>query len=766
MTSHGALARAAAINTSLWGGKYNPIVPVLARRPAWWRDVPWPDLTGPQLTRSYLEAWDPDVLVNMVPGYVVPDAFADREVSATDLSSDARDIRRHMGVDCVDVYAHLHQHERRFVLRRPDDLVLPTAGPARLDDLVKVWYGHFDHAETEQAYMSLLEAERHEIHDEQLWNGTLGGPGSFRGPLSVGSYGIEVTPSPMARTIIYIFDADSPWDLLDLWNLRATGDEVLPLPRHAVPTLAPRLAALTAHLTDAQRFHVDLVPSRRWTLAESKQVVDDVLAHGVKGSFGQIAAHWHHDSVAFDAFRPVSAGDAPVEIAATSERATFQLASPTFADSIAFGGWWINVLTVRKSYLWDEGASIFPRELQSVRAVMDAFLTPNIRTNWEGIVVPARQRDDSFFARLPTGQQVIEQLLSDEGFQTSLSEPGRMTLEMIRRVGGLADVRFLRNRSLINLFQDVARSEVMQIPPQRLDQALKTDNKGRDGLDADRVRRALTDRGILRAGLTIRCPHCQFGNWYSPEDLSDIQRCAECLQTFPFPQERPPGRWAYQTTGGFRARRQSAVGRYPVMLALHALYRLTDSELDWSTSLNVGDIGEVDFIALHRARNLEPTNQPHEMVFGEVKTRHPLQPRDFERAQAIQRRFPRAILVFATLDEEGFTAAERDELSRLARPASLVDGLYPMRAQLILLTPDELYSDDLRAMVAADLSDAPFAQAGFRRALLPTLAEWSQKRHLGLGDFFDWRQEIGRKPRLARLQRSQRAGRRAVKPTT
>ena len=58
-----AVLEAIEINTFLWGGAFNPIVPLFNRVPSAWKKVE--EITGPQLFAGYVDAFDPDYIVTV-----------------------------------------------------------------------------------------------------------------------------------------------------------------------------------------------------------------------------------------------------------------------------------------------------------------------------------------------------------------------------------------------------------------------------------------------------------------------------------------------------------------------------------------------------------------------------------------------------------------------------------------------------------------------------------------------------------------------------
>jgi hypothetical protein len=177
------------------------------------------------------------------------------------------------------------------------------------------------------------------------------------------------------------------------------------------------------------------------------------------------------------------------------------------------------------------------------------------------------------------------------------------------------------------------------------------------------------------------------------------------------------------------------------MLAIRflSLLRESDHDLNWSTSLQVHGVGEIDFLALC-TRGLRGFDSNFDLLLGEAKLRKPLDGRDFERARRLRALLPEAVLVFATLNEKGFTGGERDRLRRLARPSVTSWRSLPARANVMLLTPAELYSSDRRPRdlwVRGTAGDASFGR--FMSDPTAFACEQTQLAHLGLDPFNAWR---------------------------
>ena len=126
------------LSCCLWGGIYNPIIPVCASLPdAWTRPIPEIAPSSVRLTKGYIDFFEPDIYVEAKPGISqgldIPEGHfrmgSKRVSSLQDLYSEA-DPR--MGLSVLDVYRDLFDRDFRFVPRHPARVAL-FAGSAAAD---------------------------------------------------------------------------------------------------------------------------------------------------------------------------------------------------------------------------------------------------------------------------------------------------------------------------------------------------------------------------------------------------------------------------------------------------------------------------------------------------------------------------------------------------------------------------------------------------------------------------------------------------------
>src|ERR1700761_3797382 len=66
--------------TCLWGGIYNPIIPVSSILPDAWRDPPLPEISGRALAEGYIRFFEPDVFVETCDGLAAEAGVADGQL--------------------------------------------------------------------------------------------------------------------------------------------------------------------------------------------------------------------------------------------------------------------------------------------------------------------------------------------------------------------------------------------------------------------------------------------------------------------------------------------------------------------------------------------------------------------------------------------------------------------------------------------------------------------------------------------------------------
>jgi hypothetical protein len=138
-TDLASLRQVMELCTCLWGGIYNPIIPVCSAVPDIWKFIPALAPSAVQLAGGYINFFEPDVYVQAVPEIPPELNLSDGEIdfgsprllqlsSLTEEDPDTRDSL--VGLSMLGVYQSLFDREYRFVPRHPANVaVLKGASP-------------------------------------------------------------------------------------------------------------------------------------------------------------------------------------------------------------------------------------------------------------------------------------------------------------------------------------------------------------------------------------------------------------------------------------------------------------------------------------------------------------------------------------------------------------------------------------------------------------------------------------------------------------
>jgi hypothetical protein len=219
-------------------------------------------------------------------------------------------------------------------------------------------------------------------------------------------------------------------------------------------------------------------------------------------------------------------------------------------------------------------------------------------------------------------------------------------------------------------------------------------------------------------------------------------RCERCLQTFDFPAAEPPRDvWAYRANGPF-AIENFAQGAYCVALALHFIDEQLADGTSWMPNVllkdGAGSELEADFVLFLRPRVFSQIAEPF-VIFGECKTFDYFKPKDIAKMEALGKRFPGAVLCFATLNES-LTEDEKRGIIRLARKGRQSLRTGQQTNPVLVLTKAELLGHGGPEEIAEKLPEK-FRQHlsnMYYRGDLQEVCDFSLQVHLGMESIHDW----------------------------
>lgn len=155
--------------TCLWGGMFNPIIPVSNVLPAAWRQGHFREITGRGLADAYVRFFEPDVFVEAEPGLAkeagISDAKHSRSERVVSLKQFVRSGEgRHRsdfssGLSALDIYRDVYERELKFTSRHPPKIV----AFAEANPFFEAVFGDFPLAKEisyfKKAFLTLCEPE-------------------------------------------------------------------------------------------------------------------------------------------------------------------------------------------------------------------------------------------------------------------------------------------------------------------------------------------------------------------------------------------------------------------------------------------------------------------------------------------------------------------------------------------------------------------------------------------------------------------------------
>ena len=224
------IRRVMQVCSCLWGGLYNPIIPVCRELPEKWIEPHFANPTGEELAKGYIDFFEPDVFVESEPGLAAHAGVGDAMLTygkprVVPLESFFEAQEREQptvpfGLNILDRYQDLYDREFQFVRRHDQPVAIFERGTIH-DAFVEAAFGGFP---VGGFLAPLTEAYRRAFDPLQVspsgesWTHIL--REGYATPLVFTRHDIKRDPDAYGEPTLFVADPNSPIDLIDLWNLR------------------------------------------------------------------------------------------------------------------------------------------------------------------------------------------------------------------------------------------------------------------------------------------------------------------------------------------------------------------------------------------------------------------------------------------------------------------------------------------------------------------------------------------------------------------
>ncbi|MBN8997926.1 MAG: hypothetical protein J0H54_00665 [Rhizobiales bacterium] len=730
------VSRVARLAACVWGGRYCPIIPFFENGGDHWSALH--SLTkGLDVARGYIDFFEPDTLVEAVPGMAEQLGWNDdrfkiglpRIVPLQQFFEvdDRGHVNFAAGIDIVEAMQELFDREFKYQRRhtRPFAIVDESDGDTFFD-LVGGRYpqdealGHIRHAYKEVFSAQPLPAEA-ETALKFVRNGSAG-------PLWITRHGLEESYGRGSRDYtFFIFDPGNAGDAIDYWNFRLVEQHVSPI---NVQWLAQHRDFIREHILETFRpipgnrsgmkfrttlmFGASISEERRKSLwTEHFSGLPDGSVSGTHPP--SLSMYSRRNYGPRESKLLVSAASASFDETLSPDRyVKLPALTPSFANAtkIYRHAHWINVIATGLPIFGDEAATVYPSNLWTPGYPRLAA-AENMRTGREGWVLSKEYRTDYSLLRPENGRDAIVGWLKSQGIEAEPSPEGQIAAQVIAATGGVAQAGIFANRQTVELLDEMAENHaevsrggkrVISTVPDRAKHVhtikahFAARAKGTFGFGGGLER--YLKANVFRAGLRVQCPVCQYQNWYDLDSLTYRPTCTRCLNQFDFaqtPEALKGVNWFYRVIGPFAAPNYAG-GGYAVALTLRALALPDRAEMTWSTGLRLQPLNrEVDFIGWQRRRGiLDDERDEPLLVLGEAKSfgRGVFDAETGDGLKQVAERFPGAVMVVSSLRTiSEYMPEEIDVLRDLALWGRREVFRDHARNPLIVLTGTELFAD-------------------------------------------------------------------------
>lgn len=518
--------------------------------------------------------------------------------------------------------------------------------------------------------------------------------------------------------IIFIGDHRNPADLIEFWNIRATGRTVVFVPTAAYQVFEPliRLVATEGRYPINQQVenHADLQKGPSLSDAAFEEVCDWIVTVGLgqlprrsrRPRFGQEIEFYVGDIHVAEL--KASEGE-EISVLENGLMTPVKLIPPPYLPdgTVRKGQFsWSVEVTMSGGFRDPEFMFSFPNEpaVEDVvrRGVMG--MPGKVRLGRRGIVFQQDwARSTLYLMPVPT-KDVLHALLRQAGLEAEPSQPGQYAEQIVKKMGSLhGDCRVFKIRGVREILDRLGDGStltkgnmyqaVMSETPDEHGQNWRLElyndlilryGQGRS-FDFGATFDVLLEKHILRPGFVFRCRTCFKDDWYHVSEFAEEYTCHFCFtpQRVNFASVHE---WQYKADGLFRIP-DSAQGSVAVILSLWRFDHFDhggQGRYVTSRNLVARDTGrhyEIDYVYVV----MDTFDTSYELVLGQATRFGDFTDDDMQKMAELADRFPRKpYLAFSTLKDH-YSDADK------ARLRSLAERGY----QVIAFTREELDPYDL-----------------------------------------------------------------------
>jgi hypothetical protein len=698
---HAAANRAVSLNTVIWGGMFNPIV----------------EISPEERCLGILNEFDPDKLIDLTDGSLsakLSAPFKDRiiygnHVTVGDLSGDHPQLG--FGFNIIPLLRYIFDEETRFIR---DKIIASLYSCPSLEDWDSFFgfqFGSFTNLpkldiDFKTHFVRALNALEF-VFDPKTLEQISEAPFT---PIKLTAYGLSLYggQASVSSHIIYIGDHRDLADLIEFWNIRATGRSCV-----FVPTAHFRIfkdmirdVAISGKYSINERVEnrADLQKGVHVGEALFNEVCDwisslelDSLSRRTWGPRFGVSAEWYVGDIRVSDIE-ANRGE-EISLLEGSTLTPIKLIQPKFlAETNAEKGdfEWAIEIKMRGGLLNENFVFSMPDEPKIESRIASRIthkLASETRIGRRGLVLIEDFPTGSVLLSPLRTKELFDELFQSAGLNTGISIPGQYMEQIIRKMGYLQfDCRIFKIRGVREIIKKLSNDSIltqgnmheiiMSTVPDEFGQNWRPElyedmivRRGQPGkLNFSVVFQELLEKRVVRPGFELRCENCFAADWYHVSEFSEEYICRFCFtkQRVNFAAKRE---WQYKADGLFRIE-NSAQGS---IAAIAALWRIDEirslGEGRYQCSVKLRDKDgreyELDYAYIHVAG----FSAEYDLVFGQAKNFTEFNAEETNKMSGLSEKFgKRPYLCFSTM-KESFSDREKIEINKLVTSGHRVIAL-------------------------------------------------------------------------------------------
>ena len=474
-----SLLKAIEINTFLWGGMYNPIIPTYKQISSKWKEHPFENPTAKSVVSGYLDNFDPDYVVPMgeCVNYDLDVGYRKKidDVSKI-LASVEEDRVPNYGVGLFEVLEYFFEEELKFQRRYPLDVCIPRFGTRFCFFLASV-FGKLP----ENIDRIFLENFAEPL-------------GAKKVNCFASNYAELIEPQKMylrrmtryylksrgrSKQCIFLLDATKPLDVMDYWNLRAIGWNVIPIPKQFAQFEETKQliqdvieANYVPRHSNPEIYHYTTILKSRSISEDELQQFSDSLGIACSDKirksskvmlqiwYPRMWNEWARGPDHVECCELIADTDEH-DISPNEETIHFKTLDPKFV-SIDFAGLdasrFANEIDLRLYGDKKLRAEVIPEAEVELARVIDEFNFLDWRISRSGLVYLSRHSENTVKLSLPEAEDIFARWMKLKGWTVELSSAGHIAKQMILQLGGVSGTWILAQEGIIQLLGKMSSS--------------------------------------------------------------------------------------------------------------------------------------------------------------------------------------------------------------------------------------------------------------------------------------------------------------------